>query len=156
MQDDRSFLRSFVHRVVSEEDFFFTSAQHEELMVAALNEALSSVFVMSPCPRLERLELLRGSIHAELKRGVNVDLLFGNMAGRRSGFPSGDMTGQARLHMRLHGKARDRLRYNRQPSSFEGNLLLWDGRGGWSACVGSYNWLRDNRIDASSPVFHAM
>lgn len=126
--------------VVSEEDFFFTSAQHEDLMVAGLNEASSSVFVASPCPSLERLEPLRDRIEAALSRGVNVDLLFGNMAGGDQNFQAvSDWS--SKIAYEATRADSGRLRFSRQPASFGGNLLLWDGRGEWSACVGSYNWL---------------
>ena len=126
--------------VVSEEDFCFTSAQHEVLLAAAMKEARSSIFVASPCPSIDRMEHLRDTIEAALKRGVNVDPLFEDMAGKTQEFQAvNDLSSKIAYEARREGSGG--LRFSRQPSSLHGNLLLWNGRGGWSACVGSYRWL---------------
>ena len=126
--------------VVSKDDFCFTAAEHESLMAAALNEAKSSLFVASPCPSIEKLEILRKCIEAALERGVNVDLLLGKAEeGAQNWRSLTDWSSKVAYDAKREGKGG--LRFNREPSGFHGNLLLWDGSAGFSAFVGSYNWL---------------
>lgn len=125
---------------VSQDDFCFTFSEHEDVIVRAMNEARSSLFVASPRPNTERLELLRVHIETALGRGVNVDLLFGEAEGGDPEFRAvSDWCNKTAYHAR-QGNGGD-LRFSRQASKFFGNILLWDGPGGFTACVGSYNWL---------------
>ena len=126
--------------VVSKDDFCFTATEHQNLMVAALNEAQNSLFVASACPNVERLELFREYIVAALERGVNVDLLLGNAEeGAHAWRGLTDWASKVAYDTKRDG--RGALRFNREPSGFDGNLVLWSGAAGFSACVGSYNWL---------------
>ena len=125
---------------VSKDDFCFTANEHEELATAAFGEAKNSIFIASAFAKLERLELLRESINAALERGVNIDILWGNTAE--------GMQGQRALVGWLSKVAYDArrdgwgmLRFNKEPSGCHGKIMLWDGSDGFSACVGSYNWL---------------
>lgn len=138
--------------IVSEEDFCFTEAQHESLLTTAMNEAQSSVFIASSLPNTEKLEYLRDGIEAAVKRGVNVDLLFGELGGTPQELRAAiDWASKVAYEARQEGAGG--LRFSRQASNFNGNLLLWDGTNDGSACVGSYRWLAvsENRGEASFP-----
>ena len=125
---------------VSQDDFCFTFSEHEDLIARAMNEAQSSLFVASPRPNVGRLEALRGYIERALGQGINVDLLFGETEGGDPEFRHvSDWCSRVAYHAGQEN--RGSLRFSRQPSKFRGNLLLWDGPGGFVACVGSYNWL---------------
>lgn len=137
---------------VSDEDFCFTEAQHESLLSAAMNEAHSSLFIASSFPNIEKLEYLRDGIEAAVKRGVSVDLLFGELGGTSQELRAAiDWSSKVAYEARQQGAGG--LRFSRRASSFHGNLLLWDGTNGWSACIGSYKWLAisEDREEASFP-----
>ena len=138
--------------IVSDDDFCFTAAQHESLISAALDEAQSSIFIASSLSSIEKLERLRAGIEAAIKRGVNVDLLFGEVgeALQELGAVT-EWSGKIAYEARQEGAGR--LRFSREASGFHGNLLLWDGISGWSACVGSYKWLAvsEDREESSFP-----
>ena len=143
--------RSMRPSIVSDEDFCFTAAQHESLISAAMNEAQSSIFIASSFPNIEKLERLRGGIEAAVKRGVNVDILFGKFGGTSQELRAvTDWSGKMAYEAKQEGAGG--LRFSRQSSSFHGNLLLWDGTSGWSACVGSYKWLAISE-DREEPSF---
>ena len=137
--------------IVSDEDFCFTATQHESLLLAAMTEAQSSIFIASSDPSIEKLERLRGGIEAAVKRGVNVDLLFGEIGEPAQELRAvADWSGKMAYEVRQEGAGG--LRFSRESSSFHGNLLLWDGASGWSASVGSYKWLAKSE-DREEPSF---
>lgn len=125
---------------VSEEDFVFTTVEHENLMTRAMNEARSSLLIASPCPSIRRLDFLRGDLEGALRRGVNVDLLFGQTTRGEHEFATArDWCSRLAYDTKQDGGGC--LRFSRQPSNYHGNLLLWDDQSGCNACVGSFDWL---------------
>jgi hypothetical protein len=125
---------------VSEDDFYFTAHEHERLIAAALEEARNSIFVASAFASAGKLEFLSPKIEGALGRGVNVDLLWGYA----SDGTEDTQALVAGLRKLAYGAKRDGkgiLRFNQVPSGSHGKLLLWDGTVGFTACVGSYNWL---------------
>ena len=131
---------SFRSALLSEDNFLFTFLQHENLLEEALNEAQSSIFIASPCPNIDKLEHLRDDIMAAVSRGVNVDLLYGATSHDSQEFRA-IIDWSSKVAYEAKRENVGTLRFGRQPSDLHGNLLLWDGRGRWWGCVGSYKWL---------------
>ena len=125
---------------VSDDDFLFTAAEHENLAIMALSEVQTSILIASAFATLKKLDLLRESIVGALNRGVDVDLLWGYMDGV-GGPPTAVLKWLRKLSYEATRGGRGLLRFNSRPSGSHGKLMLWDRPDGVSACVGSYNWL---------------
>ena len=123
---------------VSKDDFLFTAAEHECLAEQALNEAKTSILIASAFASLEKLNLLRDSIICALRRGVDVDLLWGYDGGHES---TKDILNWLKKLSRDHRREPGSLRFNSKSSGSHAKLMLWDRSGDTAACVGSYNWL---------------
>ena len=136
---------------VSNDDFLFTAAEHERLAKLSLEEAKTSILIASAFASPKKLDLLRDSIICALRRGVDVDLLWGYDGGPE---PTRDLLGWLRKLSFDHRRRPGSLRFNSQPSGSHAKLMLWDRSGGTAACVGSYNWLSAmfDGADANLPL----
>ncbi len=126
--------------MVSEEDFCFTTREHEKLLSTALAEARSSLFIASAFATIIKMEALRPQLLATLQRGVSIDLLWGYSSG--SAEDGGETVNW--LRKLSHDAKRDgngALRFNHLRSGSHGKVLVWDSPIGVSASIGSYNWL---------------
>ena len=123
---------------VSNDDFLFTATEHERLAKLALGEAETSILIASAFASPKKLDLLRDSIICALRRGVDVDLLWGYDGGRKS---TRDLLGWLRKLSSDNRRRPGSLRFNSRPSGSHAKLMLWDRSGDTAACVGSYNWL---------------
>ena len=125
---------------VAEGDLLFSGKEHDSLLLNALEEATSSVFVASAFLSKAAIEALREPMLSALRRGVNLDLLWGYAAGAGPG----DVVLEG-LKKLAHEAHRDghagTLRFNRVASGSHAKLLICDAPTGMSAVVGSYNWL---------------
>ena len=125
---------------VAEGDLLFSGKEHDSLLLSVLEEARSSVFVASAFLSKAAIEALREPMLSALRRGVNVDLLWGYAAGAE---PSDVVL--ERLKKLAYEARRDgyvgALRFNRVASGSHAKLLICDTPTGMSAIVGSYNWL---------------
>jgi len=125
---------------LSKDDIYFTADEHEKLVATALSEARNSILIASAFANIGKLEVLRAHVEAALKRGVSVDLLWGYMAiGTKDGSELVDWLRKLAYNAKRDGKGV--LRFNQVPSGSHGKLLLWDRPSGFTACIGSYNWL---------------
>jgi hypothetical protein len=126
---------------LAKEDFRFSQADHECVLTAALQEASLSVFVASAFSSIERLKLLQSQLEAALKRGVNIDVLWGGAAdGDRSGREVVEWLRRVAFNAKRDGWS-GVLRFNKAASGCRANLLIWDTASTFRACVGSFNWL---------------
>lgn len=137
------------------ENFLFTSDAHTLQLHRALAEARDGVFVASAFLGARALESLREALVAALKRGVNVDLLWGYaIDSEPRGVDALDWLKKLSYDVGQEG-ATGKLRYNRRPSRSHAKLLIWDSPDtAFSACVGSYNWLsaEPHKSHESDPV----
>ena len=124
---------------LSNDDFLFTAVEHERLAKLALDEAETSILIASAFASPKKLDLLRDSIIGALRRGVDVDLLWGYVDGRAGPEATRDLLRWLR-QLSYDGRPSS-LRFNSRPSGSHAKLMLWDRSGGTAACVGSYNWL---------------
>ena len=125
---------------VAEGDLLFNGEEHDSLLLNALEEATSSVFVASAFLGTTAIEALREPMLSALSRGVNLDLLWGCAAGAEPG--AAVLEGLKKL---AHEARRDShagaFRFNRVASGSHASLLIYDAPTGMFAVVGSYNWL---------------
>ena len=125
---------------VAEVDLLCDGEEHDSLLVKALDEATSSIFIASAFLGKAAVEALREPLLGALRRGVNLDLLWGYAAG---GEPGGAvLEGLKKLAYEAHraGYA-GALRFNRVGSGSHAKMLIFDAPTGISAVIGSYNWL---------------
>lgn len=145
---------------LSESDLVFGGREHEFALTRALAEAVSSVFVASAFMSRTTLEALRESLLGTLRRGVNVDLLWGYSA--HSDESDSALDGLRRI---AYDAKRDGnvgvIRVNRSAAGSHAKLLLYDTAAGIEACLGSYNWLsafdgtgRDSVLNVSVRLRH--
>ena len=136
---------------VNNDDFHFTTEDHERLLDTVFSEARSSILITSAFANPRRLESLRDRIEAALRRGVNIDLIWGYTASdTRQQDSLLDWLGKAAYSAQRNGQGV--LRFNREASNSHGKILLWDGPVGVAACVGSYNWLSTLVVQAGSSL----
>ena len=136
---------------INNDDFCFTTEEHEQLLANVFREAQRSILITSAFANPRRLESLRKKMEAALRRGVNIDLIWGYAASdfqQERGLLS--WLGRAADWARRNGQGI--LRFNRQPANTHGKVLLWDGPVGVAACVGSNNWLSTLVVQAESSV----
>ena len=136
---------------VSNDDFCFTADDHEKLVSAAFGGAQNSILVASAFINTQKLDLLRESINAALERGVNVDLLWGYMVDNGQDQRALDWLKRVAYKAKRNGWGV--LRFNKEPSGSHGKFILWDSPSGFTACIGSYNWLSSlvNQAEVSLP-----
>ena len=123
-----------------ESDLVFGGSDHESLLVSAVAEAVSSVFVASAFLTKAAVEALKEPILQALHRGVNVDLLWGYAAGSDPGDSALETVKKIAYEARRAGHT-GVVRFNRSASGSHAKLLLYDRLTGMEACLGSYNWL---------------
>lgn len=119
------------------EDLLCTQADHERYLRQALERAHSTLVIASAFAGLARLEAIGGLVDDALRRGVNLDLLWGYEADEKAvnWFINKD-------HEAKRERWTGRLRTNRRRSESHAKLLFWDRADGqFEACLGSCNWL---------------
>ena len=138
--DDEMYLGGIWSTDVAEGDLLFNGAEHDSLLLNALEEATSSVFVASAFLGTAAIEALRNPMLSALSRGVNLDLLWGCAAG---GEPGGEvLEGLKKLAYEARRDSHaGALRFNRVASGSHAKLLICDVPAGMFAVIGSYNWL---------------
>ena len=138
--DDEMYLGGIWSTDVAEGDLLFNGAEHDSLLLNALEEATSSVFVASAFLGTAAIEALRNPMLSALSRGVNLDLLWGCAA---SGEPGGEvLEGLKKLAYEARRDSHaGALRFNRVASGSHAKLLICDVPAGTFAVIGSYNWL---------------
>ena len=125
---------------VAEGDLLCDGDEHDSLLVKALEEATSSIFVASAFLGNTAVEALREPLLGALRRGVNLDLLWGYAAGAEPGAPVLERLKKLAYESRRAGYA-GALRFNRAASGSHAKMLIFDAPTGMSAVIGSYNWL---------------
>ena len=125
---------------VAKGDLLFTGQEHDDLLLYALEEAISSVFVASAFLGKAAIEALREPMLSALQRGLNLDLLWGYTVGAEPDAVVLDGLKKLAYDARRAGHA-GVLRFNRVASGSHAKLLIYDAPTGMSAVVGSYNWL---------------
>ena len=125
---------------VAEGDLYCDGKEHDSLLLEALGEARSSIFIASAFLSEAALHALREPLLGALRRGVNLDLLWGYAAGAQPGGAVLDALKKLRYEARRAGCA-GALRYNRIASGSHAKMLILDAPTGMCAVIGSYNWL---------------
>ena len=124
----------------AESDLLFSSEEHTCILLNALEEATSSVFIASAFIGKAAIEALRNPILNALRRGVNLDLLWGYATGAEPSDVVLEGLKKLAYEARRDGYA-GALRFNGVASGSHAKLLIYDAPTGMSAVVGSYNWL---------------
>ena len=126
---------------IAPQDVLADAAAHRRALSAALKDAKTTVVVASAFLDHTALEgEFRGLVVAALKRGVQVNLLWGYSAGMD--VPSTKNTMRWLRDIRREtGTDPGLLRFNGEPTESHAKLLIYDSPNGHTACVGSYNWL---------------
>ena len=125
---------------VAERDLLSDGEEHDSLLVKALEEATSSIFIASAFLGRAAVEALRERLLGALRRGVNLDLLWGYAAGAEPGGAVLEGLKKLAYEARRAGYA-GALRFNRVASGSHAKMLIFDAPMGMSAVIGSYNWL---------------
>ena len=121
-------------------DLLCDGEEHDCFLVKALEEATSSVFVASAFLGEGAVEALREPLLGALRRGVNLDLLWGYAAGTEPG--GGVLERLKKLaHEARRASYAGALRFNCVASGSHAKMLIFDAPTGISAVIGSYNWL---------------
>lgn len=121
-------------------DVLCDDRMHAEHLRQALTEARTTVFVASAFLASQAIGLLKEPLSAALRRGVDVDLLWGyDEGGTGAGAPLEELKRIAYDARQAAGAGV--LRFNKEASGSHAKLLLWDSSGGMHATVGSFNWL---------------
>ena len=125
---------------VAEGDLLCEGEEHESLLLEALGEARSSIFVASAFISEAALQGLREPLLGALRRGVSLDLLWGYAAGAKPGDAVLETLKKLAYEARRVGCA-GALRFNRVASGSHAKMLIFDAPTGMCAVIGSYNWL---------------
>ena len=125
---------------VAEGDLLCDGEEHDSFLVKALAEATSSIFVASAFLGKAAVEALREPLLGALRRGVNLDLLWGYAVGAEPGDSVLEGLKKLAYEARRAGYA-GALRFNRVASGSHAKMLIFDAPTGMSAVIGSYNWL---------------
>jgi phosphatidylserine/phosphatidylglycerophosphate/cardiolipin synthase-like enzyme len=122
-------------------DLLTHAAAHHGVLKTALLDAKTTVVIASAFLDTKAMDgELRNLIIAALKRGVQVNLLWGYAAGQ-------DLTATKvamrwlRDIRRETGASPGLLRFNGEPTESHAKILIYDGSEGHIGYVGSYNWL---------------
>lgn len=123
------------------EDLLANAAAHRDALSTALKDARTTVLIASAFLDRNALEgEFRELIVSALKRGVQVNLLWGYSAGMD--IPSTKHTLRWLRDIRREtGSSAGLLRFNGEPTESHAKLLIYDGPEGHTGYVGSYNWL---------------
>jgi hypothetical protein len=122
------------------DDVLWDGASHEAALLRALAEAVSSIFVASAFLNSRTIEILKEPILGALRRGVDVDLLWGYGDGSDHGSSALEELKKIAYTARRDGLP-GALRFNRDASGSHAKVLLFDASGTMQAVIGSYNWL---------------
>ena len=125
---------------VAEGDLLYDGEGHDSLLLEALGEASASIFVASAFLSEAALRALREPLLGTLRRGVNLDLLWGYAAGDKPGGAVLEALKKLEYEARRVGCA-GALRFNRVASGSHAKMLIFDAPTGTCAVIGSYNWL---------------
>ena len=137
---------------LSESDLVFGGKEHESTLTTALADAVSSVFLASAFLSKPAIEALEEPLMQALRRGVNVDLLWGDAAGSDHGDSALDALKKIAYEAR-RGAHKGVVRFNHGASGSHAKLLLFDKPTGMEACLGSYNWLSPFDGTARNPPY---
>jgi hypothetical protein len=127
---------------VDPDDFLVGSSAHRGYLLAAISRAASALVIASAFMTVRCLETLEDSLRDALRRGVNLDLMWG--------YSSGDSTSDKAAIEWLRRVAYSakqsgfvgKLRFNPAPSGAHAKIVMFDSpRGQFEGCVGSFNWL---------------
>jgi len=125
---------------LSPSDLLFDASSHEAALSNAFADATSAIFIASAFLSARTIEALKESIVGALRRGVDLDFLWGYGDGSEQGGSAID-----ELKKLAYTARRDAfpgtLRFNREPSGSHAKVLLFDASGKMQVVVGSYNWL---------------
>ena len=110
--------------------------QYDEILIAALSTAQTSVLIAGRCATTGGLTRCEGGIMDALSRGVDVDVLWGF-----TDDPATIDWLKKRAYDAKRQGAAGRLRYNQAPSFSNAKVLLWDGPEGFCGAVGTQDWL---------------
>lgn len=126
---------------IAAQDLLTNAATHHDALTTAFTDARTTVLVASAFLDRKAMEgRLRELIVAALKRGVQVNLLWGYSAG--IDIPSTKNTLRWLRDIRREtGTSPGLLRFNGEPTESHAKLLIYDGPEGHTAYVGSHNWL---------------
>ena len=121
-------------------DLLFDGTEHQSALLKALEEAASSVFVASAFLGKAAIEALKEPMLSALRRGINLDLLWGYDGGAEQGDAVLQMLKKLAYEARRDGYS-GALRFNLAASGSHAKLLIHDSPTGMVATVGSFNWL---------------
>lgn len=136
-----------------QDDLVVGGQHHEDALTVVLNEAKSSVFVASAFLNARAIERLKGPIHGALRRGVDVDLLWGYAVSEDQGASPIENLKKLAYEAKRDGGS-GVLRFNQAASGSHAKLLLYDRGPEMEACLGSYNWLSAPGANDASDVFN--
>lgn len=121
------------------DDLLLTHNAHvEKLKKALVEEAETTILIASAFLKIDNLSKIREWMLAALKRGVNVDLLWGYRLTEQSEKTTVKWLEElGKEAQKLTGK----LRFNEDVTNSHAKLLIYDTKEGYRAYVGSYNWL---------------
>lgn len=125
---------------VVEGDILCAGEEHDSLLLEALGEAKSSVFIASAFLKETAIQALRAPLLDALRRGVNLDLLWGYAAGAKADAAVLEALKKLAYEAQRAGCA-GALRFNRVASGSHAKMLILDAPTGMCAVIGSYNWL---------------
>jgi hypothetical protein len=125
---------------LEDSDLVVGGQQHEAVLLSALEQAVSSLFVASAFLTNLVVERLRDPILSALRRGVNIDLLWGYAVNEQQGVSPLETLKKLAYEAKKDG-ASGVLRWNQSPSGSHAKLVLVDKASGMEGCLGSYNWL---------------
>lgn len=138
---------------LSESDLIVGGRGHEDALVLALKEARSSLFVASAFLNAASVEKLKDSIRDALRRGVNVDLLWGYAVNEEQGAAPLETLKRLAYEAKRDGDP-GLLRFNRTASGSHAKLVLFDRASGMEALLGSYNWMSAVGANERADVFN--
>lgn len=126
---------------IAPQDLLTDAAAHRSAISAALEDAKTTVVIASAFLDQTALEgEFKDLIVAALKRGVQVNLLWGYSAGMDAPSTKNAIRWLRDIR-RDTGIGPALLRFNGEPTESHAKLLIYDGADGHTAYVGSYNWL---------------
>jgi hypothetical protein len=128
-------------------DLLYTEDQHRELLSNALKQAQTSVLITSKVAEKQRLEQLKPDMVNALKRGVDINLLWGYENEREN------LGWMKKLAYDVkQGGAEGKLRFNRTAAFCNAKIVLWDEGEGFVGAVGSYDWLSETPNENSKDL----
>ncbi|HZP10818.1 MAG TPA: phospholipase D-like domain-containing protein [Nevskiaceae bacterium] len=130
----------------SMDDLLVTDSAHRQELDVALSSARSTVLIASAFLDFESVD---GHIASKLieclRRGTRVDLLWGYSAGNTT--DEIEKALQLLRRIGLESGHPDNFRFNDSPTNSHAKVLIYDSPNGYSAVVGSYNWLATRSED---------